>query len=297
VIRRRSRAELLLELVAIVVVALLIRAHQAPHADGAPVSLAFFQFIIAAIVEVAKWIADEASTIAVVLWNVLKIVGSTLVNIGQAVGRVAVKLWGFFRSFYSAVLKPFVRWAWKEILRLHAWLAKELGPILKHLRALRTWILKAYDKWLRPIFATIDVTRAILRLLADFHVPFAQSIERKLADLESRLMVPIRFALAKINEAVNWINRIVDLDGLFQRLTLIESQWRYSGDLWNVLLGHPPTGVSASDNAQRRQQTVKPLDARTLADQVATYYATGAGELAPKVDVAAQLWLDSAVRR
>jgi hypothetical protein len=165
-----------------------------------------------------------------------------------------------------------------------------LKPDSAHLRALRTWILKAYDKWLRPIFATIDVTRAILRLLADFHVPFAQSIERKLADLESRLMVPIRFALAKINEAINWINRIVDLDGLFQRLTLIESAWRYSGDMWNVLLGHPPTGVSAADNAQRRAQTVKPLDAHELADQTREYYATGTGELATQIDSVVGEW-------
>jgi hypothetical protein len=127
VIRRRSRAELLLELVALVVVALLIRAHQAPHADGAPVSLAFFQFIIAAIVEVAKWIADEASTLAVVRLerpedrrlDARQHRAGRRSRRGEAVGVLSELL-------QRNVLKPFVRWAWKEILRLHAWLAKEL---------------------------------------------------------------------------------------------------------------------------------------------------------------------------
>jgi hypothetical protein len=278
---RRSRRAWLLELALGLAVALALRAHPAPA--GTP-ALGFLSFLITAIVEIAKWIADEASTIAVVIWNVLKIVGSTLVNIGQAVGRGLVKVWDFFRGFYSNVIKPFVKWTWTEINRLHDWLVKEFKPILAHLRTLRTWILKAYDKWLKPIFATIDVMRAITRLLADLHVPFAQAIDRKLADLEARLMLPIRLALSAINDVVNWINRIVTLDGLFQRLTLIESLWNYTGDLWNVLLQHAPAGVSADDNARRRAQTIEPITAQQLADQVATYYESGGGELAPAAD-------------
>lgn len=293
-IRARSRRELLFELALLALVAWYLRAHSTPSAgDGAP-TLAFFQFIVAAIIEVAKWIADEASSLAIVIWNVLKVCGTTFLRIGQAVGHVAVKLWGFFRSFYSAVLKPFVQWTWKEIQRLHSWLVKEFTPILDNLRTLRTWILKHYDKWLRPIIETIVVLRLVLHTLATFHVPFATAIERKLADLEERLTAPIRLALAKINEAVSWIDRIVDRPGLFQRLTLIESAWHYSGDLWNVLLKHQPAGVSADGNAQLRARTVKPLDAATLGDQLGQYYKSGGGPLAPAIDAVKRIATTSA---
>jgi hypothetical protein len=100
-------------------------------------------------------------------------------------------------------------------------------------------------------------------------VPFAQAIERKLADLESRLLVPIRFALAKVNEAINWINRIVDLDGLFQRLTLIESAVALQRRSLERASRASADGRVSGDNAQAGSRQSSRSTAHELADQVA----------------------------
>lgn len=133
---------------------------------------------------------------------------------------------------WSSTIKPFISWSWSQIQKLHTWLKSVFDPLLKFLGELRKDILDIWAKWFRPIFDTIDALRQTLRVLETFHVPFARKIDDALAALEQRLLVPIRFALTKINELTNWIDRIVDLNGLFQRLTLVASTWKYERDMW-----------------------------------------------------------------
>lgn len=247
-------------------------------------------WLVAGIVEVVKWLANEAATIGLVVWQVIKIIGGAILDVAGVVGRTFVRVWGFFGKFWNSVLRPFVTWSWQQIQKLHAWLKDTLGPVLKFLNAVREDILRIYDKWLKPIFVTLDVLRSITRLLAEFHVPFAQKIDDKLSALETRLLRPIRFALEKVNEAIGWIDRIVTFDGLFQRLTLIESQWRYVGDMWNVLLKHQPAGVSFAENERRRQQPGHQITAGELSKQLTEYYTTGGGDLAPDVAALSPVW-------
>ena len=209
------------------------------------------------------------------IYQVLKLVGSALVDFGGAVGGVFVKVWGYLDAFYGRVLKPFVSWAWTQVQRVHNWAVKTFGPLIKHLELLREWILRTYDKWLKPIFETITALRGILRVLEVFHVPFADAIDRKLADLEARLLVPIRFALTKINELINWVDRIVTFDGLFQRLTLVASLLRYDRDLWKAWWsGLHKTERDKPTTPGNWPEGTTPKD---YASSVAAYMTTGGG--------------------
>lgn len=229
-------------------------------------------------------------TIALVIYHATRIVGLGILHFGRLVGGVFVKVWNHFEAFYGRVLKPFVSWAWTQITRIHNWAVKTFGPLIKNLELLRAWILRVYDRWFKPIFATIDALRATLRVLETFHVPFAAAIDRKLADLEARLLEPINEAMARINQVINWVDRIVTFDGLFQRLTLIESQWRYVGDTWAVLLKHQPAGVSAEQNAALHALKVRPVDPKRLTAALVVHYRAGAGELQPAIDELVPVW-------
>jgi len=240
-------------------------------------------FIIAGIVEAFKWIADKAVTIAVTLYQVSILIGAAIARLGGFLAGIFKHTFDFFQGFWQSTLRPFVQWSWSQIQKLHAWLKTTLTPLLKFLESVRKDILDIWAKWFRPIFDTIDAIRSTLRLLADFHVPWAQKIDDALAALEARLLVPIRFALGKLNEVIAAIDRVIDFNGLYQRATLIESQWKYVGDLWSVLLKHQPAGLSADDIARRKQLKVAPLDAATLARDLAAFYTTGGGPLAPAI--------------
>jgi hypothetical protein len=252
--------------------------------------------LVAGIIEVAKWVADEAVTIAVVIWNVLRLIGGFLIDFGVIVAKVFVKVWDFFGRFYTNILRPFVSWTWNGILKLHTWLKTTLTPVLKFLQAARVDILQIYNKWLKPIFTTIDVTRSLLRVLETFHVGFAQKLDAQLAALENRLLVPIRFALAKINEASDWINRIIDLDGVFQRLTLIASLLKYERDMWGVWW-------TSVHRREVERNTPAPADLPTVTPEAAAAdavaYASGrdneGGALVDEHVADLRLWLEQRV--
>jgi hypothetical protein len=169
-----------------------------------------------------------------VIYHATVIVGHALVRFGGAVATVFKRSWDFLQVTWSRVLRPLITWSWSQIQRLHNWLVKTLGPVLQFLERVRREFQRFYDHWFRPIFDTIDAARRVLRILATFHVAFARELERKLADLEDRLLRPITELYRRLNEAMNWIDRIVTFDGYFQRLTLIASTLRYERDMWKV---------------------------------------------------------------
>lgn len=243
--------------------------------------------IVSALVEVGKWLADKAVTIGLVIYHATRIVGIGLFRFGHAVAVVFGKVWGAFTKFYAAVLKPFVEWAWKSIVKFHAWLKDTFGPLLKFLEALRKDILDVYNKWLKPIFDTIDTTRSVLRLLADFHVPFAAKLDDALARLEARLMEPIQRALTEINKLIYWIDRIVDFNGLFQRLTFIATAIQYEHDMWRVWW----TSVSRREIERPKApggNTTPPLSPTQASNRARLYIVNHEGDDVARIDEHAQ---------
>ena len=202
------------------------------RADG--VQLAFFGGVFALITAAFAWLADKAVTIAVTVAQVAVMIGQAIGHFAVLTAHVFARVFGFLRSFWSGVLRPFITWSWDQIERFSGWLRRTLAPVIKFLQDIRTEVQKIYDKWLRPIFDTIDATRRILQVLATLRVPFARELDRKLAELESFLMRPILELYRLLNTAMDWINRIVTLNGLLQRLTLLKSLLEYERDNWNV---------------------------------------------------------------
>lgn len=228
---------LLRSLVVWLVLAPLIWLDQALAFPAGDVHAAFIGAVIAAVGAAFAWLADKAVTIAVTVAQVAVMIGQAIASFAVLVANVFVKVWGFFGSFWVNVLKPFVSWAWKEITRLASWLQRTLRPVLDFLADVRRELLRFYDRWFRPIIDTLDVARRILGILATFRLEFARELDAQLAALEGRLLQPITFALRKLNEAMDVVNRIVTLNGLLQRKVLLESLWRDAELAWKALAG------------------------------------------------------------
>jgi hypothetical protein len=135
------------------------------------------------------------------------------------------------------------------------------------------WI---YDRFLRPIFDTIEIVRRTLQLLAALKVRWAAELDAKLAELEGRLLWPIREAYRYINETRDVVNRIIDLDGFFQRATLLRSLWRYQVEaleIWWASIHKPLDGEKKREYEKRGE--VRPLDA--VAGDLSAYVVRGEG--------------------
>ncbi|MGH8636675.1 MAG: hypothetical protein ACREUZ_06010 [Burkholderiales bacterium] len=270
-------------------VALGVAAELARPPEAGPVSLAFFGAIFTAIVAVFGYIADKAVTVAITIAQAAIMIGQAIGQFALLTASVFAKVFGFLRSFWSGVLRPFITWSWDQIQRFSGWLKRTLEPVLKFLQDLRTEITKIYDRWLRPIFDTIDTTRRILQVLATLRVPFARELDQELAQLEQRLLGPILDLYRRLNEAMDWVNRIITLDGLLQRLTLLRSLVRdiYSvAGIWQNAFSNPVTNTQYE---QRRRQAgaVTMVDVQRNTAEVLT---TGSGPYAPFVDEWSAIW-------
>jgi hypothetical protein len=293
---RRTVPIWFLALVGLLAALLLPRIPQAPAAAGGPldpagppVALAWGWLIL-----VAQWVwtgfqVAARITLKFLAWSVARLWDFATI-IADGAGQLAVfawtglkKTWDFFRLTYRSVLKPAWLTLWKFVDRARAWLETLFKPVFEFLRQVRDEFLKFYTHWVRPILDTIDAARRILRVLGSLGLDWAKALDRKLAEIADLIDRPFRLLLAKINEVINVVNRIVTADGLFQRLALIRSIER---DLriigWTFLKAtHKPL------TPEQKTQYNRPFEEKTFAAHLAevrAYVESRSGPLAPRVN-------------
>lgn len=249
--------------------------HGSGDASGAPEPPVFLAFwgLFALVI---GWIATGLQaaghvTLQILAWsvNVLWAFARTIANAGIAVGRalvVAVKsVWDFSKLTYSSVLKPAWLKFWRFIESVQRTLERIFEPVFSFLDRIRTWVLRIYENFVRPILDMIDVARRALRVLSALGIDWARALERKLAELEEKIQLPFTFVLGKINEIVNIVNRVVTADGLFQRLAYIrtlERDMRYAGRAIVNWREHPITKAEFDQTRDKlKPKTIEQLEA------------------------------------
>jgi len=193
------------------------------------------------------------------------------------------KLWGLIRKFWDRVLFPLIQQLDRYLARLFKWLRDEFGPIIDGLLWLRKKILEWYDKWLRPIFDTIDVIRRVLGIFSFFGLEWARRIDRALAAIQAKFDEAIGKVLARLNETIDFVNRIVTIDGLLQRYTLVRSLILHQRDalkVWWSSIHKPLSGQSK----QQYEQKPAPVNVAARAGDMRAYVYRHAGQDVARID-------------
>jgi hypothetical protein len=207
-------------------------SHPAPPAGPGelPITFAFWFAVIA--IASAIWKGFEVAgrvTLEILKWSVLQLwsfartVAKAAKEIGIDLVKGARKTWDFFEDTYEHVIKP----AWNKFYawyrRAREWLERVIGPVYKFLERLRGELRKLYDRWVRPILDSIDIARRVLGVLRSFGWDWVVRLDGYLTNLQERIDQPFRYALAKLNEVINLVNRVITFNGLIQRVALIRS--------------------------------------------------------------------------
>lgn len=257
--------------VALVALALwwVLRATLPAHTpDLPPLQFAIFGWLIplaAAIVEGLRAVKDITLFIAFQLARLaissLDLIRNAAIDIGIGLLKGMRVSWRFLRELYTELLKPGWKRFWDWVDRAREWLEKFFKPILEFLGRVREEILKIYDRWVRPILDTIEMVRKVLSVAKALGFEWAKKLDAELARIEDKINEPFVFALQKINEVINVIDRIVTADGLFQRLALIKSIERdikyVHAQLFNAK-SRPLTAAERASLGQKNQP--KPAD-------------------------------------
>lgn len=212
------------------------------------------------------------------LWGGIRSVGSWVGAIGDAAGGLFRAVGDIFKGLWDTVLSPAFQTLYGWLIKLAQKLQQWFAPILKFLDKVRGAIMRIYRDWLGPIFKAIDVTRRVLDILGTFGVTFAKQLEADLAAVESAIEAPFQYVIGKINELVDWINRIVTIDGLLQRVTLLASLLAYQRDVVNFGINSVIRPLNQTESANYATPII-PATPAEMFGNVRDARAGGGGEI------------------
>lgn len=191
-------------------------------------------------VSIASFLKGFFSITAKELVRLITYLKNALVEVSQklldAVWAAGKGLWKALRSVGLLAyhgLKRGLLWTARKLAQLEAFLKAKLKPILDWLAKVKLHLREFWNRFIRPILDVIDFIRQVNRVLQIFHIDVLRKLDSTLAQIEQKIEEPFLFVWRHITELENWLNRIVTLDGLFQRLTLIRSLASYAPDWIN----------------------------------------------------------------
>lgn len=184
---------------------------------------AFLAAIWAAISLIGTWIASNAVTVAITVGQAAFMVARAIAEFGIILGHLLARVPALLKSFWTSILRPSMTWFFDQIEAFAHWLDDTFAPLVRIINDIRTWVDKFWATYIQPILDAIEITRRALQILEKFGIDLAAKLDAELAKLEDKIMTPILEIRQALNTALNWINRIVTLDGLLQRVMLLQS--------------------------------------------------------------------------
>ena len=166
--------------------------------------------------------------------DVITNIGREIANFARDTAAVFATVWGILRKFWARVLLPLILRLDRYIDRIFKWLRDTFGPVIEALLWIRRKIMEFYDKWLAPIFDTIDVLRRILGIFSLFGLEWSRKLDAALAELQERLTLAIARVLGRLNEVIDVIDTITTRDRLFQRIAFLGTLERDLLYIWRA---------------------------------------------------------------
>jgi hypothetical protein len=207
-----------------------------------------------------------AEVTAAYVWIALQWLAATTASFLVSTGAMFARIWDGLKIVWSDVLKPALVWIDDNLKRLQAWLKDTFQPVFDFLKEVRCRLESFYKTFVRPVTDTIEFIRQVNRVLLTFHIDVLQKLDRVLQQVEQRIDEPFIWVEQKLNEITNFVNSIVTLDGLFERIRLIKS-----------LAGYAPSWIAGFWNSQIDTAVIA-AKTRAIADLSVTQDVTKAGD-------------------
>jgi hypothetical protein len=243
---RHVQVAWMLGVAAVLALALLLDSGCSPFAlDRAPAlrRAAAFGFIVTALEIFSSWVAAAAEVTAAYVWIALQWLAATTASFLVSTGAMFARIWDGLKIVWSDVLKPALVWIDDHLKRLQSWLKDTFQPVFDFLKEVRCRLETFYKTFVRPVTDTIEFIRQVNRVLLVFHIDVLQKLDRVLQQIEQRIDEPFLWVETKLNEIANFVNSIVTVNGLFERIRLVKSLAGYApswiAGFWNSQINGP----------------------------------------------------------
>lgn len=169
--------------------------------------------------------------------HALNVLGNELASVFHLLSRLAGYILQMLKGLLLGVIHGLVAAVEAIGKMLKDVFANGIMPALQALQKARDWLIKIYERFLRPLLIVLQDLRKVLAILRAFHVGFATKLDNVLADIQSKISTPLLYLLQFTNAVANYINLILDARLFLQRPLFLASLNAYKGSSLNLLIG------------------------------------------------------------
>lgn len=219
------------------------------------------------------------------LLAILQFIWTVLVFVANYLWAALNWLANFFYTLFQDVQKA-LKWLWQQVVKTimtrlpnllknyRQWMHDHLQSVIDFFTKLRKWYDDFFKNWIKPILNMIGIMRKILTIFRLLGFKWAARLDGDLAMIEQKIVQTYTTLRGYINQAITWIDLIVDPTGILRRNPLFAAIFQSANEMRNVLLTVPtrPLTGSETDMQSANRQSM------TLAGQEANftnYYSQG----------------------
>lgn len=172
----------------------------------------------------------------------IQTVGDTLLRFAWTIARALGRVLSAMHYLWERVIWPLVRQIPRIMGRLRRLIERDLPRLLRLIERIRQRILEIYERWMRPVLLVIERVRRMLLIFRLLHFKWAEDVDRRLREIQGRVMQPLAVVLAHLAVVEQWINVIVSTEQLLQETIFGNSLYHYQRDFarsWAAAFGRP----------------------------------------------------------
>jgi hypothetical protein len=214
-------------------------------------------------------------------------VSETLMRFGWRIARAFGWLLKAMHTAWVRVIRPMLSQLRRVMGRLRRLIERDLPRLLKIIDKIRARVLELYEKWMRPVLLVIQRMRRMILILRLLHIHWGDKLDAKLAQVQEKVMYPLRVVLEHIAVVEGWINAIVTAEQLIQETIFHNALFHYQDPLmrgWYAGMSRPG-GKAALMLAEAQQSDVPAWKSQADMQQA---LKTGGGPLAEDARKAAE---------
>jgi len=167
-------------------------------------------------------------------------------SIFSAIANVVKSVWHWLFNNLFSFLSQWFRNIWQ-------WVSKYVRLVIQIIKAQIAAINQLYNNVVRPFMNLLQRIRGFLMIFRIFGFKFAQELDQYIADLEARINGAFLAAEGDIGRLLQWLEWIVDPNGLFQPLSYLLSAIQTLPQLWAILQNLPSVALGADQQKQQQQ--------------------------------------------
>src|SRR5208337_1258798 len=219
------------------------------------------------------------------LLAILQFIWSVLVFVANYIWAALNWIANFFYTLFQDIQKG-LKWIWESVIKsgltklitifqtIRNWLGGVFKAVSDFLKYVRWWYDYIFNHFWKPILNMIGIMRKILTIFRLLGFKWAIRLDGDLALIQQRIVQYYTTLRGYINQAITWIDLIVDPSGILRRNPLFAALLGYAPEVRNLVLQAPARPLTGGEiDTQTTDRTNMTLSGQK--QNFTNYYSQG----------------------